>query len=89
MNDKALAEVFYTAKNIDKDFDNSSNDEKTILTIQLTLRIAHACEQEKEFIAAVLYHNYPPIRLTQIEAEFLKTGELPHLLESAPHLFAA
>ena len=88
MSSEVLAKVYSSAKEMDSDFQGTQNDEKKTFIIKLTLRIAHACEQENDFIAAVLHHNYPPIPLSQVEAEFLRTGELPVLLEAEPHIFA-
>lgn len=47
------------------------------LTFKLSCRIAYACENQEDFVAAVTAHNYPPIILTKNEAEFLKAGGLP------------
>lgn len=84
----SLSRVYSLVKSIDGSPSTLIiKDQNRVMTIELTLRIAGACQQENEFIEALLDHKYPPIRLTQIEAEFLKTGSLPEILVAEPELF--
>lgn len=88
MNNESLSKVFSLVKNMNESClsDASTNQDQT-MTIDLTMRIAKACEQDSEFIAAVVDHRYPPIRLTQKEAEFLKAGNLCEILSTEPEIF--
>ena len=88
MSIASLSRVYTLVKNIEgSSVTKLIEDKNRVMTIELTMRIANACQQENEFIEALLDHKYPPIRLTQIEAEFLKTGSLPEILVAEPELF--
>lgn len=91
MQEENLIEVFNLVKGHEDELGESKEcfkveDDKDLI-YQLTLRIAYACKEESEFLKAVLEHRYPPIRLTQIEAEFLKAGSLPIGIINSMNLF--
>lgn len=68
-----LKEIYQTVKH-NNEPKLSSDDQHKQLILQLTSKIVNACSTVDEFIGAVERHRYPPIKLSQREAEFLKAG---------------